>query len=635
MSKNPLRKRSSAVSPRFIRRLSSWLVLSTALTLGVPRAARAQSLSWDPNDTSGANLGGSGTWNTTNPNWWTGTSDTTWISADTAVFGGSIGGTVTLTSPITAAGLVFSSSGFTGYTLTASPAETLTLGIGGITVNAGAPATTVGSSNLTLAMGAAQSFTNNSGSLLTIGGNITDSSNFLLTLNAASSGNINFSGAITGTPTSGLTVASTGLGAVILGGANTYTGATTVNSGALFLSGSINSSSSLVLGGGTLSVAPATAGPQTFAGSTVNAGFSTLNNPAPGNTVNLGAITHATGGLLNIATLTDQFSPIITGTTNVSNTLTNGIVGTWATVNSGISLAYAAGAAGGAVTAYPVSATALPATGGSATTNYDITTATTQTAAVTGYTLQVPNSVITSITLTQATFGVTLNGILNSGGAAGALTISGGTVTIGSNSELDIVSNTDATTISSVIANNGSNASALAFGSTNGGTLNLFGANTYTGNTIVGSGVLQLGNATTGSINGTGTVQISVGATLAVNQATTTSVTNTITDNGVVSGLEGSAITNTLSGVISGTGWLIQTGAGTTILSNTNTYTGPTFVSAGTLQVGSGATGTISSGTAVTVSGGGALAIDLAGGGTMSNNIANYGVITGLVASGH
>ena len=92
----------------------------------------------------------------------------------------------------------------------------------------------------------------------------------------------------------------------------------------------------------------------------------------------------------------------------------------------------------------------------------------------------------------------------------------------------------------------------------------------------------------------------------------------------------------TLSGVISGTGALTQSGAATLTLSGANTYTGATTVSAGTLQLGgslsstsaisiaSGATfsvnqsGTVTQGTefSSTISGSGTLAVE--GGGTVA-----------------
>ena len=46
----------------------------------------------------------------------------------------------------------------------------------------------------------------------------------------------------------------------------------------------------------------------------------------------------------------------------------------------------------------------------------------------------------------------------------------------------------------------------------------------------------------------------------------------------------------TFSGVISGTGALVQAGSGTLILTGNNTYTGGTTISTGTLQIGNGGT---------------------------------------------
>ena len=52
-----------------------------------------------------------------------------------------------------------------------------------------------------------------------------------------------------------------------------------------------------------------------------------------------------------------------------------------------------------------------------------------------------------------------------------------------------------------------------------------------------------------------------------------------------------------IDGVISGSGAVNQIGTGTTILAADNTYTGPTTIASGTLQVGNGGTtGTLGSG---------------------------------------
>ena len=59
-----------------------------------------------------------------------------------------------------------------------------------------------------------------------------------------------------------------------------------------------------------------------------------------------------------------------------------------------------------------------------------------------------------------------------------------------------------------------------------------------------------------------------------------------------------SATTQTYPGVISGVGSMNKIGGGTLVLANTNTFSGVTTISAGTLQLGNGSVnGTLSSGT--------------------------------------
>ncbi|TCO93623.1 autotransporter-associated beta strand protein, partial [Chthoniobacter flavus] len=108
----------------FIRRLSSWLVLSTALTLGASKVAHASTLYWDADGnasgdviSSGAGLGGPGTWDTSTSLWWDGVSlgDVAWSNStnafDTAFFTGTAG-TVTVSGTIDAGVLAFNTSGY-------------------------------------------------------------------------------------------------------------------------------------------------------------------------------------------------------------------------------------------------------------------------------------------------------------------------------------------------------------------------------------------------------------------------------------------------------------------------------------------------------------------------------------------
>ncbi|MEG1121954.1 MAG: autotransporter outer membrane beta-barrel domain-containing protein [Citrobacter sp.] len=99
------------------------------------------------------------------------------------------------------------------------------------------------------------------------------------------------------------------------------------------------------------------------------------------------------------------------------------------------------------------------------------------------------------------------------------------------------------------------------------GTLILTGANTYTGGTNISGGTLQLGDGTT---NGSVLGNIANAGTLALKPASGTSMA--------------------VSGVVSGSGSLKMIGTGTAVLTGTNTYTGGTTISSGTLQIGDGTT---------------------------------------------
>ncbi|MGA7815225.1 autotransporter-associated beta strand repeat-containing protein, partial [Caballeronia sp.] len=152
---------------------------------------------------------------------------------------------------------------------------------------------------------------------------------------------------------------------------------------------------------------------------------------------------------------------------------------------------------------------------------------------VTGYT-------VTGQPLTVATPGTVIR--VGDGSAAGAATTA---------------------TIASVIQGNG------GLDKTDLGTLVLTGNDTYSGGTTISGGTLQLGNGgTSGSVIG----GILDNATLAFNRSDAVTFANGV----------------------SGTGSLTQAGSGTTILTGTNTYTftGGTYVNAGTLQLtGTGAIG--------------------------------------------
>jgi fibronectin-binding autotransporter adhesin len=187
---------------------------------------------------------------------------------------------------------------------------------------------------------------------------------------------------------------------------------------------------------------------------------------------------------------------------------------------------------------------------------------------------------------------VTLNTTL---GGGNLLTLAGN-VDLGGVTRIITVSNTGGAAISGVVSNG-----ALTKAGT--GTLTLTGANTYTGLTTVNEGTLQIGN---GAVDGSlATPSIVTNGTLAYNLAAPQTATIPI----------------------SGTGGLTKLGVGTLTLPNANTYSGPTTVTNGILNVQNG--GALGTGQVNVVNRNGG--VQLQGGITLTNNFltSNDGTGTG------
>jgi fibronectin-binding autotransporter adhesin len=159
------------------------------------------------------------------------------------------------------------------------------------------------------------------------------------------------------------------------------------------------------------------------------------------------------------------------------------------------------------------------------------------------------------------------------------LNLGTGGVTLGSSSAAVYLSGSTLT-IASPISDNG-----LGYGFTESGNgmLLLTASNTYSGPTVVNGGTLSVGNGGVGaSIGSTSGVSLGANALLVFNLSDT----------------------QTFSPSITGSGSVIQTGAGLLTLTNSNSYTGGTTVSSGTLQLSAGGpTGTLGTNSTVTVNG--------------------------------
>jgi autotransporter-associated beta strand protein len=184
--------------------------------------------------------------------------------------------------------------------------------------------------------------------------------------------------------------------------------------------------------------------------------------------------------------------------------------------------------------------------------------------------------------------------------------------------------------LSGVISNSGTTTSIIKEGS---GTWTLSAANTHTGITTLRAGTLALGHNSalgTGSLDLRGGAIRSADASLrTISNSVTLSADTTLSGSGhllftgpVNAGSSPKTLIvenprTEISGVISGSGARVKSGPGTLVLSGANTYTGPTTVSAGTLEIH----GSLAAASAVTVASG----ATLSGSGTVPGAVAFAG----------
>lgn len=168
---------------------------------------------------------------------------------------------------------------------------------------------------------------------------------------------------------------------------------------------------------------------------------------------------------------------------------------------------------------------------------------------------------------------MTINGAVLISGANRTITVSANSLTLGGN-------------ISEDVAGRGLTKSGA-------GTLVLAGANAHTGATTISTGTLSVG--TTGNLGGAASTLVFDGGTLQITGTTLANfsgIGHTVTFTAVrLVGLDinNSGHTFTVDQVLNQTsGGFTKRGAGTVILNQTNTYTGATTVSAGTLVLANG-----------------------------------------------
>jgi fibronectin-binding autotransporter adhesin len=364
----------------------------------------------------------------------------------------------------------------------------------------------------------------------------------------------------TGLTSSGGTLTKLGAGTLVLTGANTYTGTTTISAGTL----------SIGNGGTSGSIAD---------GITDNSSLVFNRSDAPshsGNISGTGTLTQQGAGTLTL-TGSNSYSGGTTLSAGILNLGSSGAIGTSGTISfGGGTLQFSA----------------------SNTTDYS---ARFSNAAGQAYSLDTNSQSVTLATgLTSSGGTLTKLGAetLTMTGAntySGVSTISAGTLSVGNGGSTgsiagDITNNASLVfNRSNALTHSGNISGTGTLATLGGGTLTLAGANSYSGGTTLSAGTLSLGSV--GAIGSTGTIDFS-GGTLQFSASNTTDYSARFGNaSGQAYRLDTNGQSVTLAtGLSSSGGTLTKLGAGTLALTGANTYTGGTIISAGILSVGDGGT---------------------------------------------
>ncbi|MFZ4587616.1 MAG: beta strand repeat-containing protein, partial [Terrimicrobiaceae bacterium] len=448
------------------------------------------------------------------------------------------------------------------------------------------------------------------------------------------------------------TLTKDGAGTLVLSGANSYTGTTTISAGNLTISGG-----SAISDSGVVSIGNAT-------GAILHVASSETIGTLSGGGSNGGDISIADSQALTVnQTATGTFAGIVSGggalTKNGSSTLT--LTGSNAydgvtTINAGTLTIGNNSALGSTVGGTTIASGASLNLQGNITVGAE---ALTHNGGTSGF-------------LRNVSGNNTWNGDITVGAGNSRIESAAGLLTIGGNitmTSAPIFQGAGNISITGVVS--GSN--NLTMGNLMTGVLRLSGNNTYTGSTLVNAGTLSvssMNNQSSSGVFGNSTAQIYLGATTngtlqytgsgvttdrrirvgglgagsdaggaiirndgsgalvfnwsgQFNQATgSTTANRTLTLGGTntdLNTIQGAIVDNTASTGLVG---LIKADAGTWVLSGSNTYSGATTINAGTLQIGAGGTSgnlSISS----TITNNGTMVFNRSGNMTQGTNFSN------------
>jgi autotransporter-associated beta strand protein len=396
--------------------------------------------------------------------------------------------------------------------------------------------------------------------------------------------------AITGTSA---TLTKAGTGTLTLTGANTYSGATTINAGTLKATGTLSDSTAITVASGATYDFDATDTVGSIAGAgTINiASSQTLSAGNDNSTTDFSGVIEGAGAFTKV------------GSGSLTLTGDNTSTGTY-TVSAGTLVLNDADGDTGTVLSDSASVTvdggdlSLLDTSGETVATFTVTQGN-----VTGTFLTASSYVFNPDTGETATVGSVISGSsgLTMSGAGtlvltaantftGNITISAGTLKIDGTGTLEegdydgTISNAGtlhySSTTDQILRGVISSTGALTKDETS--TLTLSAANTYTGATTIDAGTLTVSGTLSDSTDVDNSGIYDVDATDTIQSLTGTGAVQIASGQTLTTGDTGN---DEISGIISGAGNLTKAGSGILTLAATNTYTGTTTISAGTLKI--------------------------------------------------
>lgn len=581
--------RQRSVVPKFGRATVLALVLATGAVATLPAAVTAQDLSWDTTAGNTVVDGGTGNWDGATANWTgdAGATNEVWIAGNTTAFGGTAG-TVTVVGTQETDYITVQTD---GYTLQGGALTFSATGSSGVTVETG---TTTIATDLTSTNGFNKA---GEGTLILSGTNsLAGALNVLrgdlVATNADALADI--SNLYIQAPDLSPVTADLGGGTVSISNFIVQgNGATGISNGTVSFTGLGQIGNAIVdttlTGTGNLSAAGG--GRATLNAVNTYSGTTTISAATPSSSAN-NVVVSATGAIRNSAIITNN------GTLNVNGDGGNAIGDTATINNSGNFILTGSDETVGSVFgAGNINLNANTLTTGDAT-NVEIS------GVISGagdLVKQGTGTLTLSGTNTYAGGTAINNGVLTTNNTTalgtGTVAVNGGTLNLGSALTIGALTGAgDVTLGANLLTTGGNNASTTYAGvlsgtgglaKTGSGEMTLTGTNTYSGETAVFDGTLTAGTADAFGTGGTlrlggGDVDLG-GFTITKNSLI---AQNGTLRNGTLNMTDSGQFQNaTIDAVLTGVGGVTSAGAGTTVLSAANTFTGDIIANSGTFDI--------------------------------------------------